>query len=61
MRRLKKVTAVLLLAAVMSMGGGLALAGPSETPGRTISAKTTVVAESPGLLDTILIMATLTM
>ena len=61
MRRLKKVTGVVLLAAVMSMSAGLALAGPSESPGNTVKITTAGTAESPGFFDTILIMATLIM
>jgi hypothetical protein len=61
MRRLKKVTGVVLMTAVMSMSASLALAGASEAPGR--SSKVTVYggAESPGFFDTVLIMATLVM
>jgi len=59
MRRLKKVTGVVLLAAVMSMSASLALAGPSEAPGRLINVTAYGTAESPGFFDTILIMATL--
>lgn len=61
MRRLKKVTGVLILAAVMSVSASLAQAGPSESPGRTVKTSAYGTAESPGIFDTILIMATLIM
>lgn len=61
MRRLKKVSGVVLLAAVMSMSASLALAGPSESPGHFVSVTAYGTAESPGFFDTILIMATLIM
>ena len=67
MKRLKKVMAVVLLALVVGMSGGLALAGPSESPGRKGTAESpgitvTGTAESPGFYDaTIVFMATLIM
>ena len=63
MRRLKKVTAVVLLAAVMGMSGSLAWAGPSESPGNAITATSekSGAVEAPGFLDTVLILATLIM
>jgi hypothetical protein len=69
MKRLRKLTAVVLLAMVMTMSAGLATAGPAESPGFKAKASVSVsgdmtatgVAESPGIFDTILIMATLIM
>ena len=65
MRRLKKVTGVVLLAAVMSMSSGLVLAGPSESPGHKATTcyqlTTYGTAESPGFFDIILITAALIM
>jgi len=58
MKRVKKVTGGVLLALIVTMGAGQALAGPAESPGITV----TGVAESPGFIDaTILFMATLIM
>jgi hypothetical protein len=61
--------AAVLLAMVMTMGSGLALAGVAESPGISRSGtaespgiSATGVAESPGFFDaTILLMATLIM
>jgi hypothetical protein len=61
MRRLKTVTGVVLLAAVMSMSASLALAGASEAPGHFTKVSAYGTAESPGFFDTVLIMATLVM
>ena len=61
MRRLRKVTGVILLAAIMSMSAGLALAGPSEAPGKSSKLTTSGTIETLGYFDTILIMATLVM
>jgi hypothetical protein len=69
MKGLKKVTAVVLLATIMSMGAGRAWAGVVETPGNnvTVGGDTSGngadgTAESPGFFDvTLILMATLIM
>ena len=68
MKGLKKVMAVVSLVLVMSMGGQVALAGVSETPGarlcgtgETPGVTLNGVGETPGFAEVILFMATLIM
>jgi hypothetical protein len=61
MRRLKKVTAVFLLAAVMSMSASLALAGQPKLPGQSTTVTVYGAIETPGFISTILITASLIM
>ena len=65
MKRLRKLAAVLLLGVVMSMGAGLGRASTTELPGLSVNVSASVtangVSETPGLMEAIIFMLTLTL